>query len=183
MLAQNTRFREAYKRRRPSDVEPAHAPMCTCAHGYICRALRPVLRCVDVSLASQAALGATVAPRAGPQAPQIRGDCRLTTLSYQMLTSAMHGLIGLSFEMGIGNMSAEEARNHVSTKQEMIHEAIHDALARARDDFDMAMTLVDTSKSLITRDMLFRRRAGPTPEGASRTVIMAATKPQFADQY
>lgn len=100
-----------------------------------------------------------------------------------MITPAMQELIGLSFEMGLGNMTVEESQRHVADKQGMIHEAIHDALGRARDDFDMAMTLVDTSKSLITRDMLFRRRAGQTPEGASGTVVMAMTRPQFADQY
>lgn len=100
-----------------------------------------------------------------------------------MITPAMRELIGLSFEMGLGKWTVEEARRHVANRQDMIHEAIRDALARARDDFDMAMTLVDTSKSLVTRDMLFRRRAGPTPEGSSGTVVMAMTRPQFADQY
>lgn len=100
-----------------------------------------------------------------------------------MITPAMQELIGLSVEMGFGNRTVEEARRHIADKQEMIHEAIHDALARARDDFDMAMTLVDTSKSLVTRDILFRRRAGLTPEETSGTVVMAMTRPQFADQY
>ena len=95
----------------------------------------------------------------------------------------MQELIGLSVEMGIVSRTLDEAIRHLAAKQDIIHEAIHDALGRARDDFDMAMTLVDTSKSLITRDMLARRRAGPTPEGASGTVVMAMTRPQMADQY
>src|SRR5436309_2996089 len=98
------------------------------------------------------------------------------------MTPAMQQLIALSVEMGFAKRTRDEALRYLAERQEVIHEGIHDALVRAKDDFDTAMALVDTSKSMLTRDLLFRRRSRGGLEGTENRIILAVTRPQFADQ-
>lgn len=99
------------------------------------------------------------------------------------MTPAMQQLIALSVEMGLGQRSLDEALRYLVEHQEVIHEGVQDALVRANDDFDTAMALVDTSKSMLTRDLLFRRRARGGLEETEKRVIFAMTRPKFADQF
>jgi CHAT domain-containing protein len=97
-------------------------------------------------------------------------------------TPAMQELISLSFEIGLGDRSTQEKREHLSGKHDVIHQAIKDALDRAGEDFETAMSLLDSGKSMVTRDMLFRRRMGGDKD-ASGAAVMAMSKPQFVKQF
>lgn len=100
-----------------------------------------------------------------------------------MYTDAMNQLVGLSVEMGLVTRTVEEAQSYLADKQDVIHRAIRDSVDISPHDFDIAMALLDTAKSLITRDMLFRARASAHDRESDKYAILAMTKPEFATQY
>jgi hypothetical protein len=92
----------------------------------------------------------------------------------------MNQLIALSMEVGFATRTWDESIRYVQAQQEMVHQAIADALAQLHPDgFDIAMTLIDASKSLVTRDLLFRRRSA----GPSDRIIFAMSRPGMVDQF
>src|SRR4051794_2407176 len=100
-----------------------------------------------------------------------------------MFTQAMQNVIGIAMEMCLVRRSPEETVQFLRQNQAVIHEGIQDALDRAAEDTVTALTLIDTAKMLGGRDRLFRRRMADGTIDSTRAIMIALTKPEFAEKF